>query len=117
MDRSQKAHFCSPCDIDFDARGHIYVADSMNGRIQVFTPDELLSYTINGVQQSQGLYIYYYDDSILVTTSTGSMYVCSLSGEKYGSICHYCCTSDSAIVDADGFLYVTCPNHNLINVY
>jgi hypothetical protein len=61
-------HFRCPMAVDVDAKGRIYVADYMNDRIQVFTPDGKLHKSVQNVRRPA---------TVDVDPKTGHMYIAS----------------------------------------
>ncbi|MBI4492460.1 MAG: SMP-30/gluconolactonase/LRE family protein [Chloroflexi bacterium] len=70
---SDSAHFNEPNDVDLDAAGRAYVADSGNHRVQVFNPDGTYAATL-GTGYGTGSYQFKYPNGVAVDSS-GTIYV------------------------------------------
>jgi|GEM_PF-1505344 len=72
-----------PCDVAVDGNGRVYVADTMNGRIQIFAEDGRFQGIWEGLYAPRGIAISEEDRRVYVAeTGSSRIVVYSMSGER-----------------------------------
>ena len=108
--------FCYPTSIAFDSNGQIFIADSMNNRIQCFSSKECPLYAIEHKNLSTPTGLLLHDDHLYVTDyHNHRVMVITLAGDfvtTFGS--EHVKFPEGITVDEDGFLYVTSDHSNIV---
>ena len=120
---SGKGQFKCPSDVDFDADDNVYIVDTNNHRIQVFSPQEQYLRAIGqkrfgSKELVSPINMHISDDQLFITEhEKNHVTVFKTSGELFTTFGNGVLSNPEGIeVDEDGFVYVT-SDYSRIVVY